>query len=51
MMKWNIIKESVNNEVAKFIQRYVYRVKEVEGIVKTRMRYYNEIKTKTTQVI
>ena len=34
----NIITESVNNEVAKFIQRYVYRGKEVEGIVETRIR-------------
>ena len=47
----NIITESVNNEVTKFIQRYVYRVKEVKGIAKTRMRQYDEIKTKTTQVI
>ena len=34
----NIITESVNNEVIKFIQRYVYRGKEAEGIVETRMR-------------
>ena len=34
----NIITDSVNNEVAKFIQRYVYRGKEVEGIVETRIR-------------
>ena len=47
----NIIIESVNNEVTKFIQKYVYRDKEVEKIVKTRMRQYNEIKTKTMQVI
>ena len=31
----NIIKESVNNEVTKFSQNYVYRDKKVEGIVKT----------------
>ena len=43
-----IIRESVNNEVTKFIQRYVYRGKEVQGIVKTEMRQCNEIKTKTT---
>ena len=42
----NIIIESVNNEVAKSFRRYVYRGKEVEGIVKTRMRQYNEIKNK-----
>ena len=47
----NIKAESVNNEVTKFIQRYVYRGKEMEGIVETRLRQYNEIKTKTTQVI
>ena len=34
-----------------FIQRYVYRGKDVEGIVETRMRKQHEIKTKTTQVI
>ena len=43
------IRDSINNEVIKFIQRYVYRDKEVEGIVETRMRQNNEIKT-TTQV-
>ena len=47
----NIITESSNNEVTKFIQRYVYCGKDVEGIVKTRMRQYNEIKPKITQVI
>ena len=47
----NIITESANNEVTKFIQRYVYCGKNVEGIVKTRMRQYSEIKPKTTQVI
>ena len=47
----NIIRKSANNEVTKFIQRYVYRGKKVEGIVKIRMRQYYEIKTKTTQVI
>ena len=47
----NIITESANNEVTKFIQRYVYCGKYVEGIVKTRMRQYSEIKPKTTQVI
>ena len=47
----NIITESANNEVTKFIQRYVYCGKDVEGTVKTRMRQYNEIKPKTTQVI
>ena len=46
-----IIRKSANNEVTKFIQRYVYRGKKVEGIVKIRMRQYYEIKTKTTQVI
>ena len=46
----NITKESVTNKVAKFIQRYVYRGKEVEGIIETKMRQYNEIKIKTTQV-
>ena len=45
----NIITESVNNEVIKLIQRYVYRGKEVDRTVETRMRQYNEIKTKTTQ--
>ena len=34
----NIITKSANNEVTKFIQRYVYRDKKVEGIVKIRMR-------------
>ena len=43
------IRDSINNEVTKFIQRYVYRDQEVEGIVETRMRQNNEIKT-TTQV-
>ena len=43
----NITTESVNNEVTKFIQRYVYHGKEVEGIAETRMGQYNEIKTKT----
>ena len=43
------IRDSINNEVIKFIQRYVYRDQEVEGIVETRMRQNNEIKT-TTQV-
>ena len=33
----------------KYIQRYNYRDQEVEGIVETRMRQNNEIKT-TTQV-
>ena len=47
----DIIKKSVNNEVIKFIQRYVYHGKEAEGIVETRMRQYIEIKTKTTRVI
>ena len=42
------IRDSINNEVIKFIQRYVYRDEEVEGIVETRMRQNNEIKT--TQV-
>ena len=46
----NITKESVTNKVAKFIQRYVYRGKEVEGIIETKMRQYNEIEIKTTQV-
>ena len=32
----NITTEPANNEVTKFIQRYVYHGKEVEGIVKTR---------------
>ena len=45
------IRESVNNEVTKFIQSYVYRDQELEGIIENRMRQYNEIKTKTTQVI
>ena len=44
----NIITESVNNKVTKFIHRYVYRGKEVKEIVETRMRQYNENKTKTT---
>ena len=43
------IRDSINNEVIKFIQRYVYRDQEVEGIVETRMRQNNEIKT-TAQV-
>ena len=43
----NITTESVNNEVTKFIQRYVYNGKQVEGIAETRMGQYNEIKTKT----
>ena len=43
------IRDSISNEVTKFIQRYVYRDQEVEGIVETRMRQNNEIKT-TTQV-
>ena len=43
------IRNSIKNEVTKFIQRYVYCHKEVEGIVETRMRQNNEIKT-TTQV-
>ena len=47
----NIITKSANNEVTKFIQRYVYRGKKVEGIVRIRLRQYYEIKTKTTQVI
>ena len=47
----NIITELVNNEVTKFTQRYIYRDQAVERIVETRMRQYNEIKTKTTQVI
>ena len=47
----NIITESVNNKVTKFIQRYVYRGTEMEGIFETRMRKYNEIKTKTTHSI
>ena len=34
----NITTESANNEVTKFIQRYVYQSKDVEGIVKTAMR-------------
>ena len=34
----NIITKSVNNEVTKFIQRYVFCGEEVEGIVKTRIR-------------
>ena len=34
----NIITESAKNEVTKFFQRYVYRGKDVEGIVKTRMK-------------
>ena len=42
---------SVYNEVTKFIQRYVYRGKKVEGIVKTRMKQYNETKTQTIQLI
>ena len=40
----NITTESVNNEVIKFIQRYVYGGKKLEGIAKTRMAQYNEIK-------
>ena len=47
----NIITEAVHNELTKFIQRYIYRGKEVERIVETRMRQYNEIKTKTTHII
>ena len=47
----NIKTESLNNEVTKFIQRYVYRAKEMEGIIETRLRQYNEIKMKTTQAI
>ena len=43
------IRNSIKNEVKKFIQRYVYCHQEVEGIVETRMRQNNEIKT-TTQV-
>ena len=43
----NITTESVNNEVTKFIQRYVYNSKQVKGIAETRMGQYNEIKTKT----
>ena len=51
----NITTESVNNEVKKLkknIQKYFYRGKEVEGLefVETRMRQYNEIKTKTKQI-
>ena len=46
-----IITGPVSNEVTKLIQRYNYCGKEVERIVQTRMRKYNEIKTKTTQVI
>ena len=42
---------SVYNEVPKFIQRYVYRGKKVEGIVKTRMKQYNKTKTQTIQLI
>ena len=34
----NIKTDYANNEVAKLKQRYVYRGKDVEGIVKTRMR-------------
>ena len=37
--------------MTKFIQGYVYFGKDVDWIVKTRMRQYNEIKIKTTQVI
>ena len=47
----NIITESVHNKVTKFIHRYVYGDKEVEEIIKTRMRQYHEIKTKAPQVI
>ena len=47
----NIITQSVNNKVTEFIQRYVYHDKEVEGIVETRMRQYNEIKAKTMETI
>ena len=41
--------ESVNNEVTKFIQRYVYCDQEVEGVVETRMRQYCTMKLKQKQ--
>ena len=52
----NIVTDSVNNEVIKFMFTcYVYvvrlRGKEAEGIIEIRMRQYNENKIKTTQVI
>ena len=37
--------------MTKFIQRYVYRGKEVKVTIKTRMRQYNKIKAKARQVI
>ena len=40
----SIIAGLVNIELTKFIQRYVYHGKEVEGIVETRMRQYNKLK-------
>ena len=51
----NVTTKSVNNEMTKLkkiIQRYFYRCKEVEGLefVETRIRQYNEIKTKTKQI-
>ena len=42
----NIIAEPTNNKVTKFIQRYVYRGKIVEGITKTRMRHKMKLKRK-----
>ena len=46
----NITKQSVNYEVTKFIQRYFHRRKEVEGIVETRRRQHNEVKTKIKEI-
>ena len=47
----NIITESVKIEVTKFIQKCIYCTMEVEKIVETRMRQYNEIKMITKQAI
>ena len=37
--------------MTRLIKRYVYRGNEVEEIVETRMRQYNKIKVKITEVI
>ena len=45
----NILAELINNNVKKFIQRFVHQGKKTKEIVETRMRQYKEIKTKTTE--